>query len=210
MTIGTVDNATTRVRRAKAGLLGRFRHSRDGTAAIEFAILAIPFFMLVFATIEAFIAFAGEQLLANAVDTMARKLRTGQITDVASDPTYKSQAQFRAAFCQEIALMMTCDAETDRDRSNLNLDVRSFTTFADIPKGIPRKDGLPDGDLDTTNFAYDPGGPGSINMVRAYYRWGVTTDLVRPYITNVRASDGSSPDYYLMVATAAFQNENYP
>jgi Flp pilus assembly protein TadG len=54
-----------------------------------------------------------------------------------------------------------------------------------------------------------PAGPGTINIVRAYYRWEVMTDLVRPFITNIR-KDGEMPRDYLMVATSAFRNEGYP
>ena len=184
-------------------LFHRFRKNEDGTAAIEFAILAIPFFMLIFATIEACIAYAGEQLLENAVDTMGRKIRTGQITYNQGKSTDMDENAFRSAFCGEISIILKCD------ETRLNLDVREFTTFANVPKGIPRVGGAADGDLDTSKFDYDPGGAGSINVVRAYYHWDVTTDLMRPYITNVKG-DEDSPQYYLMVATAAFQNENYP
>ncbi len=59
-----------------------FARSRDGSAAIEFALLAIPYFMVIFAILETFVAFAAEQLVSNAVDTMSRKMRTGQITNV--------------------------------------------------------------------------------------------------------------------------------
>jgi len=191
-------------------LLARLRRSRDGTAAIEFGLLAFPFFLLIFATIEAFIAFAGEQLLENAVDTLGRQIRTGQIT--AFDPsrsTYLSEEEFRAEFCAEISLMIKCAAEEDPTDQKLYLDVREFASFADIPNYIPKVSGEQFADLDPTGFAYNPGGPQSINIVRAYYRWEVMTDLVRPFITNIR-KDGEMPRDYLMVATAAFRNENYP
>jgi len=191
-------------------LLARLRRSRDGTAAIEFGLLAFPFFLLIFATIEAFIAFAGEQLLENAVDTMSRQIRTGQITD--ADPSrssYLTEKQFRTKFCAEISLMIKCADEEDPNDQKLYLDVREFASFADIPNYIPKISGDKFADLDTTGFAYNPGGPQTINIVRAYYRWEVTTDLVRPFITNIR-KDGEMPRDYLMVATAAFRNENYP
>jgi len=211
MTSAVDDTVTERcVKRCNWRMLRRFRRSSDGSAAVEFTILALPFFMLIFATVESFVAFAGEQLLANAVDQMARQLRTGQITYNHNVATDKTEAQFRAAFCAKISIMMKCDSVADKDKSVLVLDVRNFTTFADIPKGIPRKGGSSSGDLDTSGFKYEPGGPKSINMVRAYYRWSVTTDVVRPYITNVKKNDASSPDYYLMIATAAFLNEGYP
>ena len=183
-------------------LFDRLRRSRDGTAAIEFGLLAFPFFLLIFATIEAFIAFAGEQLLENAVDTMSRQIRTGQIK-------HYDKEEFRAKFCAEISLMIKCADEEDPNDQKLYLDVREFASFADIPNYIPKISGDKFADLDTTDFDYSPGGPQTINIVRAYYRWEVTTDLVRPFITNIR-KDGEMPRDYLMVATAAFRNENYP
>jgi len=190
-------------------LCARLRRSRDGTAAIEFGLLAFPFFLLIFATIEAFIAFAGEQLLENAVDAMSRQVRTGQITFGMGRPTDLTAAQFRTKFCGEISLMIKCAAEEDPMDQKLYLDVREFASFAAIPNFIPKVSNDQFSDLDPTGFAYDPGGPKTINIVRAYYRWEVMTDLVRPFITNIR-KNGEMPRDYLMVATAAFRNENYP
>ncbi|MFB2602527.1 TadE/TadG family type IV pilus assembly protein, partial [Rhizobium phaseoli] len=72
--------------------------SRDGAAAIEFALLAIPYFVVIFAILETFIAFAAEELVSNAVDTMSRRMRTGQITYNLGRTTDMTQTQFRQAF----------------------------------------------------------------------------------------------------------------
>lgn len=192
--------------RRLAGLL----RSRDGAAAIEFALLAIPYFVIVIAILETFIAFTGEQLVANAVETMSRKLRTGQITAGLGRSTDMNRDQFRTAFCGEVSILITCSAAEIATPSKLYLDVRSFTTFANIPTTIPRSSTAAFSDLDTSSFKYTPGGPGTINMVRAYYRWQIITDLVRPYITTIRPADGSMPTDFLIVATSAFQNEAYP
>ncbi|TPW32667.1 TadE/TadG family type IV pilus assembly protein [Pararhizobium mangrovi] len=198
--------------RSSYGLRGPFRRllaSRDGAAAIEFALLAIPFFLIVFAIIETFVAFTGEQLLENAVDTMGRKLRTGQIVGQTGHAgTFMNAEQFRTAFCEEIDIMMSCNGSSTAPK--LLLDVRSFDSFADMPTGVPRQGGKTYGPLDTSSFAYAPAGPGAKTMVRAYYRWPITADLIRPYLSNVRQSAGASSSYFLMVATAAFTNENYP
>jgi Flp pilus assembly protein TadG len=194
-----------------SGRVARFLRSRDGAAAIEFAILAIPYFLIVFAIIETFVAYAGEQLLSNAVDTMARKLRTGNITFARNPATDMDRTTFRQAFCNEIAIMMKCSNTEAVTADKLWLDVRSFTTFASIPTTVPRNPPTSAyGELDTSTMQYAPGGPKTINMLRAYYKWDVMTDLIRPYITNVRPADGSRPYYFLMVETAAYQNEDYP
>src|SRR5690349_15334439 len=90
------------------GTWRRIIRSKDGAAAIEFALLAIPYFLIVFAIVETFIAYTGEQLVANAVDTMARKLRTGNITYGLNRSTDKTQAEFRRAFCGEVSILITC------------------------------------------------------------------------------------------------------
>jgi Flp pilus assembly protein TadG len=191
------------------GLVDHFLSERTGSSAIEFSLLALPFFVIVFASLETFAAFTGEQLLANATDTMARKVRTGEITFGQGRSTDMTEAQFRTAFCAEISIMMTCSADEVKVPSKLFLDVRSFADFSKIPAAIPRKGSAADGDLDTSGFKFAPGGPTTVNVVRAYYRWSVTADLVRPYITNLRPAGSSMPNDYLMLATAAFKNENY-
>ena len=193
------DDADLRTAPARRTLAGRFARDRKGAAAIEFAILVIPFMMVIFASIETFVAFTGEQILANATQTMARKIRTGLL------PVNMSQTQFRTAFCSELTAMLSCSATEPGTPSKLLIDVRSYASFGDIPTAIPRKGT----DLDTTGFTYAPGGPGSINLIRAYYRWTVVTDLVRPYVTNLRAAGTSMPNDYLMATTAAFMNEKY-
>lgn len=185
--------------------------SRDGSAAIEFALLAIPYFIIIFAILETFIAFAAEQLVSNAVDTMSRQMRTGQITFVDPSRTgYKTQTQFRQAFCDEISIIIRCSQTEAATQDKLYLDVRSFANFASIPTTIPRVSADKYSDLKISDFKFTPGGPGSINMVRAYYRWSIIVDLVRPYVTGLRPVGSSMPSEYLIVATAAFQNEQYP
>lgn len=195
----SLDHSLTTRRRPKIGLLRRFFARRDGATAIEFAFLSLPFFMIVFASLETFVAFSAEQLLVNANEVMARKIRTGEIR-----PGYKDE-DFRKAFCDEIAILMPCSADELKKPGKLWLDVRSFAKFSDIPKSIP----VNGTDLDTSAFKFAPGGKKSINIVRAYYRWDIMTDLIRPYISNIRPADGSKQNY-LMVATAVIQNEDYP
>ncbi|MXN45015.1 pilus assembly protein [Shinella kummerowiae] len=202
----SLDQDTTTRRRPMKGLIGRFFARRDGATAIEFTILTLPFFLIVFASIETFVAFSAEQLLANATDTMARKIRTGEITyNLGRADTDKTAGQFRAAFCQEIAIMLKCSAAELAAPNKLWLDVRSFKTFAEIPKSVP----LTGKDLNTTDFKFAPGGKKSINIVRAYYRWDIVTDVIRPYLSTVKSADGSKQNY-LMVSTAVIQNEDYP
>ena len=102
-------------------------------------------------------------------------------------------------------MMIQCSDSEIATPNKLWLDIRTFSKFSDIPVTIP----MNATGLDTTAMQYSPGGSGAINMVRAYYHWQVVTDLIRPYITPYRTTDGSRLNDYLIVATAAFQNEQY-
>jgi Flp pilus assembly protein TadG len=194
--------------RRRRPLSALFR-SKDGAAAIEFALLAIPYFIIVFAIIETFVAFAAEQLVGNAVDTMSRKLRTGAITVNHNPATDMDRTQFRQAFCNEISILIQCSASEVATPNKLWIDVRTFASFslmATMAPGIPKTAA---GDLNTASMAYAPGGASTPNMLRAYYKWSVITDLVRPYVTNMQPTDGTQ-SYYLIAQGSVFQTEDYP
>ncbi|MCF1435715.1 pilus assembly protein [Agrobacterium vitis] len=202
---GTRDKSNGRWRRWKL-VARRLRRSRDGSAAIEFAILAIPYFLIIFAILETFVAFIAEQTVNAAVDTLGRQLRTGNITYNQARSTDKTNTEFRQLFCNEISFLLTCDAAEVATPNRLWLDVRTYTAFSAMPTTIATTSGS----LDTSSFAFTPGGASSINMLRAFYYWPVTTDLVRPYIATIHRPGVSSNSDYLIVSTLAFQNENYP
>ena len=202
------DNSSERVLHSPpAGAGKRLLRSKDGAAAIEFAILAIPYFLIVFAIIETFIAYTAEQLVANAVDTMGRQLRTGNITYNHNADTDKDRSAFRTAFCGEISILIKCSTQEIATPDKLWIEVKSYSEFTQMPKTVPLNG---NGDLDGPSLSYAPGGPGTKNMLRAYYKWEIITDLLRPYITNIRPKTGSRPNYFLIVETSAFKNEDYP
>ena len=186
----------------------RIRKSESGSTALEFGVLAIPFFMIIVATVETLVAFAGEQILVNAVDKMSRQLRTGEITFNMGRTTDLTEAEFRELFCNEINIVLSCSNTISSDQK-LFIDLKNVVNYSDIDVGIPKVNSADYAELDTSGFEYSPGGSGSINMLRVYYKWDVTVDLIRPYITNIRpGAEGS--EYYLMVSTMAFRNEGYP
>jgi Flp pilus assembly protein TadG len=203
------DETVETRRVALSSRMGRLLRSKDGATAIEFAMLAIPYFMIIFAIIETFVAFTAEQLVTNAVDVMARQLRTGQITYNMGRTTDMTRAQFRQAFCDNVSILISCSAAEIATPSKLYLDVETYSTFGAIPTKIPYSTNTQYSDIDPTGFKYAPGGPSTINMLRAYYRWQIMADIIRPYITTIRTT-GSVPTDFLIVSTAAFQNEKYP
>ncbi len=199
------DSKTAETVKTK-GLFSRLRRDRSGATAVEFAILIIPFIAAIFATFETFIAFTAEQVVANAVDDMARQVRTGNITFGMGRATDMTEAEFRAALCDEISLVIKCSADEIATPGKLYVDFQNVAAFGDIPAGIPYSNQS----LDTSVFQFNPGNSGAINSLRVYYRWTVITDFFRPMIANLKAEGASTPSEFLIVATTAFRNEDYP
>lgn len=202
------DEAKNRRKRFRFSLWRRLARSRDGAAAIEFAILAIPYFLIIFATLETFVAYTAEQIVSNAVNVMAREVRTGNITYNLGRTTDMTKEQFRIAFCKQISVVIACSATEASTPTKLYLDLETLSSFEAVADkvGVPRVNGGLS-DLDTSAFHFAPGGPKSINLLRAYYRWDVTMDLLRS-ISNLRPD--SQTNQVLLIATTAFRNEDYP
>lgn len=158
--------------------------------AIEFAALAIPFGLLVFAILESCISFAGQQMIANATDDIAREMRTGQIKSAAvNENTLKQMV------CDRIGLVVATGCP------GLEVDLRHFDTFAEA--AAIRVKLTADRDIDTSDFRVDLGPSMSRNMLRVFYRWPVMLDFLRRSMSNLKGG------YTLQFATVTWQNEPF-
>lgn len=175
------------------GLLGRFRRNRNGSVAIEFTLLAIPFSLLVFAIIESCIAFAGQEVLANATDDIARQMRTGQIKTI-------NRVDLEKMVCDRLDIIVTAGCP------GLKVDLRNFDSFERAAKFSFRVAGnnvvLTDNGSDD-EFGVDLGPASSKNMLRVFYKWPVMTDFMSKHLSNM--DDGST----LHFASMTWQNEPY-
>ena len=57
---------------------GCLLRSRDGSAAVEFALVALPFCFMIFAILEVVLIFTLDSVLENAAINTGRLVRTGQ------------------------------------------------------------------------------------------------------------------------------------
>lgn len=172
-----------------SALLRKFVRNRRGATAIEFAILAIPFFMLAFAILETTVSFTAQQVLSSTADKLARKVRTGQITLANT-----TESEFRELICDQMEIMVSDGCP------ELVFDLQNYSSFAAVPTSIPIGS---DGDIDTTGFGYDPGGNETINSLRVFYRWPVITDLMKSHMAGLPGGKT------LLYASATWQNEPF-
>jgi Flp pilus assembly protein TadG len=177
--------------------LARFLRDRRGSTAIEFAALAIPFALLVFAILESCISFAGQEVMANATDDVARQLRTGQLKTV-------DTAGLKQRICNELSIMAGSDCTT-----RLSVDLRNYATFADAAKtsftitSDREVELTKDGVKDPKQFVVEPGASGTKNMLRVFYKWPVITDFMAKSMANLK--DNST----LHFASITWQNEPF-
>lgn len=169
--------------RRRYGLLARFARARDGATTVEFAFVSIPFFLLIFATIELGLVFLVSVTLENAVIDTGRQIRTGELQTAGGNA-----ATFKTAMCGRMSWVGAACS------SALSVDVRTFTGFSASATALNA--------AKPNTTCWDPGGPGSIVLVRAYYNWPLITPLLQ---TGLQTANGKR----MITAASAFSNEPY-
>ncbi len=163
----------------------RGRRGERGATLVEFALVAVPFFLLVFGILELAFIFWGTYELENATEDAGRQIRTGQAQAA-------SQSEFVDLVCSRVTLLSECS-------SKLQVDVRTFSSFGDIEANSPNP---LDGDQELINsFNFNQGGPRSIVLVSTFYQWPLFTGITSLSLSNMAGGDR------LLRASAAFRNE---
>jgi Flp pilus assembly protein TadG len=165
--------------------LRRFVQASEASTAVEFALIAVPFFALVFAILQTAIIFFANQSLETATATVARLIMTGQ-----AQMQNWTAAQFKQQVCDQIHGLFNCT-------SGVFVDVENYSSFSDVNLGMP----VSNGNFDSSKLGYNPGGPGAIVVVRLYYQYPVYVNLL-----NLSDLNGG---FNLLAATAVFKNEPY-
>lgn len=166
----------------------RFLRERSGATAVEFGLIAAPFFFMLFALLEVGHLFVLSSTLENATMDAARRIRTGQVQ--ASGGTAST---FKQLVCDRMSVFQSqCDA-------NLRIDVRTLNQFADTP---------PDPMSNGTTFnegvlTFQPGGREDIILVRAWWRQPLFTPLMNQGLSRLR--DGKA----VLTTASAFRNEPF-
>ena len=176
--------------------LARFFRDRRGSTALEFAMLALPFALLVFAILESCISFAGQEVMANITDDIARQLRTGQLK-----PADVAGTKLRDKICDRLEIIVSQDCP-----NLLLVDLRQYATFADAASASFQ---IKNGEIvlmqgaNSESFAIAPGLAETKNMLRVFYKWPVMTDLMAKSMANLK--DGKT----LHFASVTWQNEPF-
>ncbi len=173
------------------------KRKNRGSSAVEFAMIAAPFFFLLFAILEVMTIFIMQTTMESALSTEARKIRTGQAQSGSSPIT---QSQFKANICTKLMGLGDC---TNR----LFVMVQAMNTAPGTALPTPWADGsLTPGSAD--DEPYQNSTQGQIVIVRAYYMWPIITPGLNGVLSNY-SSTALGNYNRVIVATSAFKNEPF-
>lgn len=179
--------AAPRLGRFSLGSMSRrLWRSRDGSAAVEFGLLAVPFCMLIFSILELGLVFVTDSVLENATIETGRLVRTGQAAAQGMDAT-----QFKARVCDRISIFAP-DCET-----RATVDVRVLPSF-NTPVPDPMADGKT---FNASGLTYTNGNPGNLVLVRVWYQQPLLTTYLAQGLS--RLKNGK----VILTATTTFKNE---
>ncbi len=170
-------------------LLTRWKANKDGTTAIEFALVAVPFLMLLYGIIGVGLFFFTTFTIENAVEQASRFIRTGQAQQAGWSPQ-----DFKNKVCEFVPSHIDCVGK-------VRVNVKSYASSASItPASLPQC--LNGGGLNNSND-YVPGTANVIVLVWACYEWDFAQKI--PYFNLGDMGNGSR----LIQATTTFRTEPY-
>lgn len=136
----------------------RLVRNESGVTAIEFGLLALPFFAVIGAILETSAMFISGQVLESALQDSSRLIRTGQTQ------AGFTLATFRADMCSRTYGLFG-------DCSGIFIEVRPIGDFGSAAVTAPVNVACTANCTWTRAQQFDDGGPNLVMMAQAYFRW---------------------------------------
>ncbi|MDQ8700250.1 pilus assembly protein [Hyphomicrobium sp. LHD-15] len=188
-----------RVRAKLARFFREFRHDSEGTTVIEFALVSIPFVVMILAMMTVGIHFLTSHSLQRGVLDAARQLRTGEAQKAGLDLD-----DFRELVCNAAGSFISCD-------KHLVIHIKSNAKFAGL---APATSCLTNGKLTpsagngTDAVSSRSGEESTAVQVTACYEWemgSVFWQTIWDLISPTPILQGKT----VLSATTAFRSEPY-
>lgn len=179
------------IRRRPAGLV----HDNRGAAAVEFAIIALPFLLLVMGIIGVSLYFFTSNALQQGVETAARKIRTGE-----AQKDQLTIGQFRDLVCSEVGSYINCN--------KLRVHLQHASNWSGIsPVSCVDNDGnLTTSTGNASDAVSEHSGEASeVVLVTLCYEWDLAETF--GFLHVGKNTDGSGPA--IVQAATAFRTEPY-
>jgi len=167
----------------------------NGSTAIEFGLIALPFLLFVLAIVGMGLYFLASVSLEHGAQAAARKIRTGQAENDAV-----TVAQFRNLVCQNAGAAIDC--------SKLSIIVQSKKTWSELtPEPCLDKNNNMAGSTGKASEAISKysGAASEVVLVTLCYRWDLANNF--KFLKLGSGANGSGPA--IIQAATAFKSEPY-
>ncbi|MFA5948661.1 MAG: TadE/TadG family type IV pilus assembly protein [Hyphomicrobium sp.] len=184
---------------ADPGVLSRVRKDARGTTAVEFGLVAGPFFLLMLGIITVGLHYFTITSLEYGVAAAARKIRTGE-----AQTQNMTVASFRQLVCDEAGSYVACDG-------NLVIHLKRGATFADLDPPIScltNGNLTPSGNTAANAVSTYSGAASATVLVTACYNWQLGFSLWRS-LWSLLSVTPTSGDKTIISATTTFRTEPY-
>ena len=158
---------------------------------MEFALLGVPFFLIIGAILETSVVFLSSQVLESAVQDTSRQIRTGQ-----SQGTMTTASDFKTKVCNRLYGLYG-------DCSGLHVEVQTVSDFSSVSI-TPPVDWTCESECTWSRpetFAQGKGS--SIVVVQVYYKWPILLSLGEMSLANLPGQKR------LLATSTVFRNEPY-
>ena len=190
------------VRRSRRLGIGLSR-DESGATAVEFGLIALPFFMMLFGIMGVAQFFFWTFTLENALWSSSRDLRTGAFQTTLAGSRYAGKTgdalktEFKKAVCEKAVIYADC-------MSRSSILVQSVTTFSTLTPPNCRAAGNAMVSDASAMAAFDPGADSAVVLVTLCHSWLFGAKLPWLPMTNKLADGG-----VLIQSSAAFKTEPY-
>ena len=184
-----------RLRSARCARPLSFLRNEDGSTAIEFGLIALPFMLFVLAILGMGLYFLVSVSLEHGAEAASRKIRTGQVESNAV-----TVGQFRNLVCQNVGPAIDC--------SKLSIIVQSKKTWSELtPEPCLDKDNKIAGSTGKSSEAISKysGSASEVVLVTLCYRWDLANNF--KFLKLGSGANGSGPA--IIQAATAFKSEPY-
>ena len=197
---------------AKLHGLSAWRSDERGATAVEFGMVAAPFFVFAFAIMGIGLQFFTINALEHGVESAARKIRTGQLqagqTINGANVAYTNQ-DFKEMICDEASSYISCDGK-------LVVHLTSAAEWADItPTPCVTNGNLtPTSGNSTDAASASTGGASQVVLVTACYEWdlgGTMWQTIWNLLVTGAWGDGTAKtaDKVIIQSVSTFRTEPY-
>ncbi len=167
-----------------SGLRLKRRRPQQGAVAIEFALISIPFIIMIIGTIEVSFMFFRSAMLEGATGDAARFIRVGG-GESSPDPLQ----EFQDRLCDQL-VTINCD--------DLMYEAIPYPQFTDA---LVAEDAEYNEDGELVSRGFDPGGSSDVIVVQVAYRHTFFTPLLGTLV------NGTINQGVTLTSFAIFENE---